>query len=282
MVDLEEGGRFEERVQEPVKRRRLETHSKEPAMPIKATPLRVESGDFLQLPKVWSEPDRCGPHASLFLDDPELRVIHDLGPAGRSKAITEGVIATMKALEVATVLNNASLEGEVRVNALSAERDALAAKVNKLEGEVAGKRSIVDERACQVVVLEKQLVDARTALEAATELSRKLAEEKVALKESLKKADLAGEDETEDTVVLKRADLIERVSMLEGNLVEAVQLGFDRVVAQLKVVNPGVDLCVVGIHHLSDVEDGVIKPPQDFEEDVGHVDEARANVALSF
>jgi len=155
VVDLEEGDRSEERVQEHVKRRRVETPSKDPATPIKDTPLHSESGDFIHLPKVWSEPDRCGPHATIFLDDPELRVIHDLGPAGRSKAITEGVIATMKALEVATVLNNASLEGEIRVNALSKERDALAAKVSDLEGEVAGKRSIAEERARQVAVVER-------------------------------------------------------------------------------------------------------------------------------
>jgi len=52
VVDLEEGDRSEERVQEPMKRRRVETPSKEPATPIKVIPLRSESGDFLQLPKV--------------------------------------------------------------------------------------------------------------------------------------------------------------------------------------------------------------------------------------
>jgi len=87
----------------------------------------------------------------------------------------------MKALEVATVLKYASLEGEIRVNALSKERDTLAAKVSELKGEVAGKRSVAEERAGQVAVVEKQLEDARTALEVATESSRKLAEEKVAL-----------------------------------------------------------------------------------------------------
>jgi len=117
VVDLEEEGRSDERVQELVKRMRVETPSKEPITPIEATPLCLESEDFLKLPKVWSEPGRCGPNATLFLDDPELRVIHDLGPAIQSKAITEGVIATMRALEVATALNNASLESEVWVNA---------------------------------------------------------------------------------------------------------------------------------------------------------------------
>ena len=63
------------------------------------------------------------------MDDHELRIIQDLGPAGQSKAITNGVIATMKALEVIAALDNASLESEIRVNALAQERDALAAKV---------------------------------------------------------------------------------------------------------------------------------------------------------
>ena len=85
----------------------------------------------------------------------------------------------------------------------------------------------------------------------------------MAFEESLKKADLLGEDETEDIPVLKRAELVEKASMLEGSLVDAVKLGFDRAVAQLKVVNPSVDLCVKGVYHLSDVEDGVIKPPPD-------------------
>jgi len=60
-------------------------------------------------------------------------------------------------------------------------------------------------------------------------------------------------------VVHRRAELVDMIGELEGSLVEAVQLGFDCAVAQLKVVNPGIDLCVEGIHHLSDVEDGVIK-----------------------
>jgi len=47
-----------------------------------------------------------------------MRIIQDLGPAGWSKAITNGVMATMKDLEVAADLNNASLESEIRASAL--------------------------------------------------------------------------------------------------------------------------------------------------------------------
>jgi len=137
----------------------------------------------------------------------------------------------MKALEVTTTLNNASLESETRANALVQERDALAAKVAALEDGARSKRSVAEERDRQFAVVEKQLAEARTAFEQAADSSRKLAEEKVTLEEALKKADLPGEDEAEDTIVLRRADLLERVSVQEGSLVDAVKLGFDRAVA---------------------------------------------------
>jgi hypothetical protein len=88
--------------------------------------------------------------------------------------------------------------------------------------------------------------------------------------------DLPGEDEAEDLAVLRHAGLVDRIGELEGSLVDAVKLGFDRAVAQLKVVNPGIELNVEAIHPLSEVEDGVITPPPDPEEEDGHVDEAQA------
>jgi hypothetical protein len=249
--------------------------SEDPITPIKAVPIRSEKGDFLQLPKVWSEPELCGPQSTLFLDDSELRIIQDLGPAGRSKAITDGVIATMKALEVAAALNNASLDSEVRVDALVREMDVLTAKVAALEEDQRSKRSVAEECDRELASLKKQLSGAQTALEQATVSSQKLAGEKASLEETLEKAHLPGEDEAEDLVVLRRAGLVDRIGELEGRLVEALQLGFDRAVAQLKVTNPGFELNVEGIHPLSEVKDGVIVPPPDPEDD-GHVDEAQA------
>lgn len=52
----------------------------------------------------------------------------------------------MKALEVATVLNNDSLEGKIRENALAKEKDALATKVSQLEGDTAAARIVSEER----------------------------------------------------------------------------------------------------------------------------------------
>jgi hypothetical protein len=148
--------------------------------------------------------------------------------------------------------------------------------VAALEEDQRSKRSVAEERDRQLAVLKEQLVEAHTAQEQATDSSRKLAEEKMSLEEALKKADLPGEDEVEDLAVLRRADLVDKIGELEGSLVDTVKLGFDRVVAQLKVVNPDIELNVEGIHPLSEVKDGVITPPPDPEEENEHVDEAQA------
>jgi mevalonate pyrophosphate decarboxylase len=132
VVDLEGEEPSEELWQDSAKRQKVRVPSEDPITPIRAVPVRSERGDFLQLPKVWSEPELCGPQSTLFLDDPELKIIQNLGLASRSKAITDGVMATMKALEVAAALNNASLESEVRVDALVRKRDALTAIVAAL------------------------------------------------------------------------------------------------------------------------------------------------------
>jgi hypothetical protein len=182
----------------------------------------------------------------------------------------------MKALEVAAALNNASLDSEVRVDVLVRERDALTAKVAALEEDQRSKRSVAEERDRQLASLKELLSGAQTALEQATDSSRRLAEEKASLEEALKKADLLGEDEAEDLAVLRCAGLVDRIGELEGSLVDAVKLVFEWAVAQLKVVNPIIELNVEGIHPLSEVSDGVITPPPDPDEEDGHVDEAQA------
>ena len=75
VVDLDREEPYEELVHDPSKRQRVRVSSGDPITPIKAVPVRSKKGDFLQLPKVWSEPELCGPQSTLFMDDSELRII---------------------------------------------------------------------------------------------------------------------------------------------------------------------------------------------------------------
>jgi hypothetical protein len=175
VVDLDEDPVLEEPALDSTKKQKLGTPSKR-TEPIPAVPVRSEKGDFFQLPKVWSDHIQCGPDSTIFLDDSELRIIQDLGPAGRNKAMAEGVIATMKALEVAAALNNVALEHEVRVDALAKERDALSAKELALKEGQRSQRSVAEERDHRLASLEAQLVEAKSALENVAAYSHELAE----------------------------------------------------------------------------------------------------------
>jgi len=62
---------------------------------------------------VWSESRSLGSQASLFLSDPKLKGIRDLGVVGRTRAMTEEVISAMKALEIVVYMNNSSTEEAV-------------------------------------------------------------------------------------------------------------------------------------------------------------------------
>jgi len=88
------------------------------------------------------------------------------------------------------------------------------------------------------------------------------------LEDALCDASLPGEDETEDTAVLARPTLLYKIEELERNLVGVARHGFDNVVDQLKVVNPGVEFRVDGIHFLKYVENGKIVSSR---KDDGHV-----------
>lgn len=78
VVDLEGEDPPEDLAQELAKKQKVGTPSKQSVTPIRAVPVRSERGDLLQLPKVWSEPDQCGPHSTLFLDDPSCGLFRTL------------------------------------------------------------------------------------------------------------------------------------------------------------------------------------------------------------
>jgi len=95
---------------------------------------------------VWSELGSFGSHASLFLSDPELKVIRDLGVAGRTRAVTEGVISAMKALKIIVYMNNSSTEEVVRFDALAREKEVMSKKIADLETELVALRKTASEK----------------------------------------------------------------------------------------------------------------------------------------
>ncbi|MCI30818.1 hypothetical protein A2U01_0052029, partial [Trifolium medium] len=92
---------------------------------------------------------------------------------------------------------------------------------------------------------------------------RKLAEEVDALKSAM--APVAGEHEAAKGLVT-RAELVEKIRVLAGDVLEGTKYSFDNVVAQLKVVNPGVELIIEVIRMLRKVENGQIVIPEVYKD----------------
>jgi hypothetical protein len=216
---------------------------------------------------VWSQSDRFGPQASLHIGDPELKAIRDLGTAGRTRAVTEGVVGAMRALEVAVFLNNSSMEDAVRADALAREREATTKRIAELEAEVAALKANASENGKLIAFMEEKAEVGSRCCRELTEVRAKFAAEKRALEDALRDATQPGEDETEDTAVLARPALVYRLEELERNLVGAASHGFNNAIEQLKVVNPGVQLCVDGLNFLKYVRNGEIVD----QDDEGHV-----------
>ena len=226
------------------------------------------AGDGLfQLPWVWFESESFGSQASLFLSDPELKVICDLGVASRTRAMTEGVVSCMKALEIAVYMNNSSTEEVVRSDALAREKDMMPKRIADLETELVASRKLSAEKDKMLAFLEKKADSIARYYQELKVARVKFAAEKKALENALRDS-RPGEDETKDIAVLARPVLVYRIKELERNLVGAAPHGFDNAFDQLKVLNPDVEFCVHGIHFLKYVENGKIVSPQ---VDGGHV-----------
>lgn len=102
---------------------------------------------MFQLPSVWYEPDRYDPQSFLFISDyPKLKVIHDLGVVGTSRAMTEGIISEMKALKIEVALNNSFTEDVVRSDVVVKEHDNVVVMVAKQEADLAGLKTRYEEK----------------------------------------------------------------------------------------------------------------------------------------
>lgn len=115
-------------------------------------------------------------------------------------------------------MNNTSTKGEVKAGVLGKERDTLAAKMTKLEEGFASSKTVVEGKDCCIVLLEKQVANAQSALEQVVEAQNKLDGEKKALEEALCKATLPGEDELEDTASQDRFGLVDKIGELDNIL----------------------------------------------------------------
>ncbi|GAU48789.1 hypothetical protein TSUD_406320 [Trifolium subterraneum] len=194
------------------------------------------------------------------LSDAKKAIMDDMGPEAlkneladaMSDAAREEVALTTQRLEQVKV-NHAAYKEKFKLQA------GLVTKLDEKEAEAARLTTEKEE-------LEGQIKDL-TAEKETLEGKVKELESRPCSSTAVPDADELVVDPNGEYKGFTRAALVSRIFELEAQQLEIAKSSFDNAVAQLMVLNPGVDLVVAGASELNEVQDGVIVSPSPDEED---------------
>ncbi|MCH82826.1 hypothetical protein A2U01_0003638 [Trifolium medium] len=185
------------------------------------------------LPRCFSAQGFLEKHP-LMVAEVERSDIMGLEPAARQEQLVQDTAAMMRLLETALVLND--------------EKDSSTRDLEKLKG----RNEKLEAEA------EKDLRDLRASH---TEEKKNLVEELGKLKSAMAPAE--GEPATVEGLTT-RGELVGVIKSLGEKVVSGVTYGFNNAVAQLKIVNSGLELSTEGIGVLKRVENGEIVIPEKY------------------
>ena len=199
------------------------------------------------------------------MSNDEAETIRRLDKESQRKHLTASMVGMVKMAEMVVVLAEEGSDSSDRVRELESEKAALAANSRKLKAALERSEEMFREQA-DLLAGEK-------------EKSGKFAEERDCLRldkerletdneclskevEELKAAMFPAEDESEETAPLRtRSDLVAHIHLLETDCVSALADGFEAVVSQLAILNPGMN--TEGVGFMSQIIDGQVVPPSE-------------------
>ncbi|GAU48691.1 hypothetical protein TSUD_186840 [Trifolium subterraneum] len=205
--------------------------------------------------------------SSVALSDAEKAIMNDMGPETLKNELTDAMVAVFKLMEISSFLNGRECK-------YLAERDTAKEEValvtQRLEQAKVNHAAYREKFKLQAGLVTKLGEKEAEAVQLATEKE----ELEGQIKDLTTKA-LAAAPDADELVVdpngeykgFTRAALVSRIFEFEAQQLDIAKSSFDSAVAQLMVLNPGVDLVVAGASKLKEVQDGVIVSPSPDEED---------------
>ncbi|MCH84613.1 hypothetical protein A2U01_0005445, partial [Trifolium medium] len=172
--------------------------------------------------------------------DAERSTILTMEPAARETHLVRDTAAVMRFLETTLVLNDEKGSSVRELGKLRAKNEKLKAKLLKAEIELTDHQEKYKVFVQQTTELRETRAELEKVREELQELEASSAEEKRKL--------------AEEVDALK--------SNMAHDVLEGSKYSFENVVAQLKIVNPGVELITEGIGMLRRVENGQIIIPE--------------------
>ncbi|GAU48879.1 hypothetical protein TSUD_406580 [Trifolium subterraneum] len=181
------------------------------------------------------------------ISDADQNILASMGPESLRNVVADSSVAVFKLLEVATFLNGRECK-YLREREMKLEHTPRAlGKVTKLEKELHDAKEEEGKLKEKVGELEEKL--SSLTLTSTTD-------------EEEKKVDSTG-----TYAKFSRADLIAKIYEVRDLQLEIASSSFQNALAQLQVLNPGIQLVTDGLDELKEVRDGRIATPPHEEEE---------------
>ncbi|GAU50949.1 hypothetical protein TSUD_140320 [Trifolium subterraneum] len=247
-----------------------------------ATGRATPSSPRFVLPPAIGSPDLVRKSPVAF-SDAEQAIMNDMGPEALKNELADAMVAAFKLMEISSFLNGRECKYLAERDSAKEEAALLRQSLEQAKVNNAAYKDRYKLQAGLVTQLTEKEKEAARLVEEKTELEgriRDLMTEKETLERKLKDLESrpcsSGTGPDADELVIDpngeykgftRAALVSRIFELEGKELDVAKSSFDNAVAQLLVLNPGVDLVVEGASELKEVLDGVIISPSPDEED---------------
>ncbi|GAU51500.1 hypothetical protein TSUD_76090 [Trifolium subterraneum] len=206
-----------------------------------------------------------------------------MGPEALKNELTDVMVSAFKLMEISSYLNGRECKYLAERDSAKEEAALIRQSLEQAKVNHAAYKDKYKPQAGLVTQLTEKEKEAARLVEEKTELEgriKDLTSEKETLEGKVKDLESrpcsSGTATDADELVVDpngeykgftRAALVSRIFELEGKELDVAKSSFDNAVAQLMVLNPGVELVVEGASELKKVLDGVIVSPSPDEED---------------
>ncbi|GAU23469.1 hypothetical protein TSUD_81510 [Trifolium subterraneum] len=196
------------------------------------------------------------------VSEADQTILASMGPESLRNVVAESSVAVFKLLEVATFLNGRECKYMRERDEARAHAKDFGKLLTVVEQDLLARGKALEDSEAEVAKVKKELEDAKGEEE---KLKGKIA----GLEEQVSRLSLVEEEEKkldpEGTYAkFSRADLIAKIYQIGDMQLDVASSSFQNALAQLQVLNPGVQLVTEGLDELKEVRDGrIATPPPD-------------------
>ena len=183
-------------------------------------------------------------NSSLKIQPAESVMLDGMTRPVKRASLSHDASAVMRVLEMAVAYTEGGTSQERELRVLKESHSSLEAKYKQLSEQSEAREKRMKEMAQELEASKNMLVD------------------RDALIDRLKAEAAPAEDESPELKkLITRAELVARIYQADDDAVAAVEESFNNAIAQLKLVNPGIELSTEGTNFSYLVRDGQIKDP---------------------